>query len=130
MNESALTNSKEDQASKFQSTPLTHIKNKLPHAPVLCLVVFNPLQPKDCSPSGSSVIRLFQVDSPGKNTGVGCQWDLPDPANKPMSFAPPALAGRFLTTASPEKPYIRTKLNKRAIKKCFLRPTNRISSDL
>ena len=130
MNESALADSKEEKASKFQSTPLTHIKNKLPHSPVLCLVVFNPLQPKDCSPSGSSVIQLFQADSAGKNTGVGCQWDLPDPGNEPMSFASPALAGRFFTTASPEKPYIRTKLNKRAIKKCFLRLTNRTSSDL
>ena len=73
MNESALADSKEEKASKFQSTPLTHIKNELPHSPVLCLVVFNPLQPKDCSPSGSSVIQLFQADSAGKNTGVGSQ---------------------------------------------------------
>ena len=40
MNESALADSKEEKASKFQSTPLTHIKNELPHSPVLCLVVF------------------------------------------------------------------------------------------
>ena len=31
-------------------------------------VMFDSLQPQDCSPPGSSV----HGDSPGKNTGVGC----------------------------------------------------------
>ena len=34
-----------------------------------CSVVSNSLQPVDCSQPGSSV----HVDSPGKNTGVGCR---------------------------------------------------------
>ena len=35
---------------------------------VLCLVVSDPLWPHDCSPPGSYV----HGNSPGKNTGVGC----------------------------------------------------------
>ena len=30
---------------------------------------------------------------PGKNTGVVCKWDLPDPGIEPMSLKSPALAG-------------------------------------
>ena len=37
-------------------------------AALSCLVVSNSLRPLNCSPSGSSV----HGDSPGKNTGVGC----------------------------------------------------------
>ena len=31
-------------------------------------------------------------------------WDLPNPGVKPMSLAPPALAGRLFPTAPPGKP--------------------------
>ena len=55
----------------------------------------------DCSLPGSSV----HGNSPGKNTGVGCQFllqgNLPNDPNlpgiKPMSPASPALAGGFFT---------------------------------
>ena len=43
-------------------------------------------------------------DSPGKNTGVGCQAllqaDLPNPGIEPMSLMSPALAGGFFTTST------------------------------
>ena len=37
---------------------------------------------------------------PGKNTGVVCKWDLPDPGIEPMSLKSPALAGVFFTTSA------------------------------
>ena len=49
-------------------------------------------------------------DYPGENTGVGChllfQASLPDQGAEPSSFASPALAGGFFTTAPPGKPQI------------------------
>ena len=38
------------------------------YAVLSCSVVYDSVTPMDCSPPGSSV----HVDSPGKNTGVGC----------------------------------------------------------
>ena len=43
-------------------------------------------------------------DFPGKNTGVGCRADLPDPGIGFASLVPPALACRFFSTAPPGKP--------------------------
>ena len=47
---------------------------------------------------------LCPWDSPGKNTGVGCQCPppavLPKPGTKPTSLTSPALADGFLTTSN------------------------------
>ena len=43
-------------------------------------------------------------DFPGKNTGVGCCADLPDPGIGFASLVPPALACRCFSTAPPGKP--------------------------
>ena len=62
--------------------------------PTLC-------DPMDCSPPGFSVHR----DSPGKNTGVGCQSflprDLPNPGIEPRS---PALQMNSLPSEPSGKP--------------------------
>ena len=46
----------------------------------------------------------LSMDSPGKNTGVGCHFpapgDLPDPGIKPTSLPSPGLAGGFFTTST------------------------------
>ena len=59
--------------------------------------------PVDCSPPGSS----WQWDSPGKSTGVGCQFllqgNLSDTGIKPRS---PALQADALTSEPPGKQYI------------------------
>ena len=111
MNESALTNSKEEKVWKFQSTPLTHIKNKLPHAPVLCLVMFNPLQPQGLQP----IRILHHLAFPGGFSRQEYWSGLPVGSSQLRERTHVTQV-----TASPEKPYIRTKLNKKAIKKCFL----------
>ena len=72
----------------------------------MCLLLRSCVQlfcdPMECSPR---LWLLCPWDSPGKNTGVGCQFpspgDLPDPGIEPMS---PALSGRFLTTEPRGKP--------------------------
>ena len=56
-----------------------------------CLILCNPMN--------------FSVhDSPGKNTGVGCQallqGNLPDLGIKPASLVSPTLAGEFFTTSA------------------------------
>jgi len=57
----------------------------------------------DCSPPGSSVQGILQarilewVSTPSSK-------DLPHPGIELLSFESPALADRFFTTASPEKP--------------------------
>ena len=47
---------------------------------------------------------LCPRDSPGKNTGVGCQCpplgDLPNPGIESTSLMSPALAVRFFTTSA------------------------------
>ena len=53
--------------------------------------------PMDCSLPASSVLGI----SPGRNTGVGCHFLLPNPGSKPVS---PTLVGGFFTTAPPGKP--------------------------
>ena len=65
----------------------------------------------DCSPPGSSVHGIFQAKY--------WSWlpfptpeDLPDPRIESRSLESPALAGRFFTTAPPEKPIISTGLKK------------------
>ena len=51
---------------------------------------------------------LCPWDSPGKNTGVGCHFQLqrifPTQGFEPASLVPPALEGVFFTNALPEKP--------------------------
>ena len=47
----------------------------------------------------------LSMDFPGRNSGRGGvamlpSRDLPDPGTEPMSFASPALAGRFLITST------------------------------
>ena len=46
-------------------------------------------------------------DFPGKNTGVGCHFLLPNPGTEPSSLTPPALAGGFLTTSITWEPLIK-----------------------
>ena len=64
-----------------------------------CLTLCNPM---DCSPPGSSV----HGDSPGKNSGVGCDgthlpWgDFPHPGIEPTSPMSSALAVRFFNTCT------------------------------
>ena len=65
--------------------------------PTLC-------DPMDCSPSGFSVHR----DSPGKNTGGGCNFLLKgifqtQGSNLRLSPVSPELAGGFCTTEAPGK---------------------------
>ena len=59
------------------------------------------LQPHGLWPTG----LLCSCDFPGKNTGVGCPGDLPDPGIKPTALVSPALAGGFFTTEPPAKPH-------------------------
>ena len=62
-----------------------------------CPTLCNPM---DCSLPGSSV----HVDSPGKNTGVGCQappGDIPNPGTKPRS---PILQVDSILSELPGKP--------------------------
>ena len=63
-----------------------------------------PCGPVDCSPSGSSVHGFFQA---GYWSRFPCPTpgDLPDPGVEPESLASPALAGRFITTQPPGKPF-------------------------
>ena len=68
----------------------------------LYLTLCNPM---DCSLPGSSVHGIFQariLKWVAKPSFMGSFWpkDLPDPAIKPMSLAPPALPGRFFTTST------------------------------
>ena len=67
----------------------------------LCLTLCDP---KDCSPSGSSVHGIFQV----RNTGVGCHFLLQGifPTQGLNLCLSPVLAGRFFTTESLEKPKV------------------------
>ena len=71
----------------------------------LCSVVPDPLRPHRLQPTR----LLCPWDFSSKNTGVDClflfQGHLPDPAIKPVSPASPALAGGFLITEPPGKPF-------------------------
>ena len=58
----------------------------------------------DCSLSGSFVHRIFQARIQ-EWAAISTPRDLPDPGIKPTSLASPALAGRFLNTAPPGKPW-------------------------
>ena len=61
--------------------------------------MFNSLRPYELQPAR----LLCAWDSPGKNTGVGCQAllrDLADPGMELASLTPPALAGRCFTTGA------------------------------
>ena len=57
------------------------------------------LCPTRCDHMDCPVRLLCPWDSPGKNTGVGCQCpppgNLPDPGIEPESLASPALAGKI-----------------------------------
>ena len=72
-----------------------------------CSVVTDSLQSMNCSPSGSSVHGILQARIL-EWVAVSSSGDLPNPGIKSVSFASPALAGRFFTTASPGKPYVTT----------------------
>ena len=67
----------------------------LQSCPTLC-------DPMDCSPQAP----LF-MDSPGKNTGVGCSFFLPEifptQGSNPGLLKSPALAGRLFTTITPRE---------------------------
>ena len=83
-----------------------------PFAPIItacvcahtCLVVSDSVAPWTvvCGP-------FCPWNFPGKNTGESChlllQGGLPNLGIEPASLAPPALAGRFFTTAPPGKSY-------------------------
>ena len=60
--------------------------------PTLC-------DPTDCSPPGSSVCEIFQVEH-WSGLAFPTPGDLPDPGIEPMSLTSPALAGRFFTTSA------------------------------
>ena len=57
----------------------------------------------DCSLPGSSVHEIFQARIL-EWVAIPLSGALPDPGIKPVSFVSPALAGRFFTTVSAEKP--------------------------
>ena len=65
-----------------------------------CPTLCNPM---DCSPPGSSVLKIFQARIlewvPFPTSG-----DLPKPGTEPISLESPELAGRFFTTSPPVKP--------------------------
>ena len=61
----------------------------------------------DCGLPGSSVLaRIPEQDY------LSYPGDLPNPGIKPMSFASPALVGRFFTTVPPGKPLLTSKIYK------------------
>ena len=66
----------------------------------LCVTLCNP---RDCSPLGSSVHRLFQIRIL-EHVAILPPGDLLDPGMEPASPVSPALAGRFFTTVSAGKP--------------------------
>ena len=65
-----------------------------------CVRAKSLCDPMECSPPGSSI----HGDSPGKNTGVGCQALLqeifPTHGSKPHLLCLPALASGFFTTST------------------------------
>ena len=74
-----------------------------------CSVVSDPCDSMDCNPPGS----FLHVDSPGKNTGVGCHalhtpGDLPNPVIKHRSSA---LQADSLPSYPPRKPCFLITLN-------------------
>ena len=64
-----------------------------------CLTLCDPM---DCSQAPLSMEFSRQENWSG--LPFPTPGDLPDPGIEPMSLASPALAGRFFTTAPPEKP--------------------------
>ena len=72
-----------------------------------CLTLCDP---RDCSPPGSSVHRIF----PGKNTGVGCYFpppgDHPHPGIEPNSPGSPALQAESLPAEALGKPCVEISL--------------------
>ena len=64
-----------------------------------CLTLCDPL---DCSPWGSSVCGIIQARIV-EPVAFPASGDLPNPENRPMSSASPALAGRLFTTTSSGK---------------------------
>ena len=77
--------------SEIVSTGCVHAKSRQ-SCPTFC-------DPMDYSPTGSSV----HVDSPGKNTGVGCHVSSRGssrPTDQTVSLLSPALVGGFLTTST------------------------------
>ena len=67
-----------------------------------CPTLYNP---KDCSPSGSSVHGIFRQEY-WNGLPFPPPGDPPDPGIKPKSLVSPELAGGFFTTESPGKhPY-------------------------
>ena len=59
--------------------------------------------PMDCSPPGSSVHGIFQLEYCGADGHFLNLGDLPNPGIEPASLMSPALAGRFFTTEPPGK---------------------------
>ena len=59
--------------------------------------------PRDCSPPGSSIHGTLQAEIL-EWVAISSPGDLPNPGIKPVFPTSPALAGRFFTSAPPEKP--------------------------
>ena len=68
----------------------------------LCLTLCNPM---DCSPRGSAVLEIFQARIP-EWVAISPPGNLPNPGSEPASPASSALAGRFITTEPPGKPFL------------------------
>ena len=82
----------------------------------VCAKLLLKLMSNSLRPYGLQPVRLLcPKDSPGKNTGVGCRFFLQGifltQGSSLSLFMSPALAGRFLPTASPGKPPISFMLN-------------------
>ena len=83
------------------------LSNILHSVPIMCLCVCGKLFQSCLTlwPHGLQPARLLcPWDSPGKNTGVGCQALLqeicPTQGSKPPSLISPALANRFFTPSA------------------------------
>ena len=81
-----------------------HSPNKSPTTGTVCAQSCPTLcNPVDCIPPGSSVHGVFQQEY---WSGLPCPTpgDLFNPGIEPASLISPALAGRFFTAETPEKP--------------------------
>ena len=57
--------------------------------------------PMDCSPSGSSVHGIFQMQEYWSELPFHSPGDLPNPRIEPVSLVSPALTGVYFTTVPP-----------------------------
>ena len=84
--------------SKWQQLQVRQIGHYIGFVCV-CSVVSDSLQPRDCSPPGSSVYGIFQPTML-EQVAISYSGESSEPRIKPTSLASLALAGRFFTTSS------------------------------